>query len=318
MVLMLAMAGWYAPVSAQETPEDRDGPSWKKEFDVEVQRIDPTDLPAPEESRFPTALKSDAVLPAPTNLSTLQKTAAEISPWVVEVIAVTRSATGLKSTPVVIHGHALWVSAKAAGQEPVLVSTYNWLEDVDAIFVHPAEKRAQGALPKASRKTIEELRADADAVALLRSGTLVPVKVADADEHRNLTRLVPRREQELTAPRGFALFPFEGQSPTRVYGYSPQMNSALVETQFINPRTRKKELLFYLQSTYQGILGAPLVTADGRLIGITAMRHPYEQDRTLVIPPGAIRSFLDDVQRLDEKPENEPTEKPDDKPDDDG
>jgi hypothetical protein len=299
LLLLATTIGASLPVAAQESEDDRPKPSWKKEFDVKVERVDPTDLPEPEESRFPTVLQSDAVLPKPTNLSTLKETASTISPWVVEVIAVTRSATGLKSTPVVLRGHAVWVSAKTSGQDPVLLTTYNWLEDVDAVFVHPAEKRLEGKLPKARRKSIDELRADADAVALLRSGRLVPVELSDPDEHRNLTRLTPRRDDTLEADRGFALFPIEGQSPTRVYGYSPQMNSALVETQFVQPKTRKKELLFYLQSTYPGILGAPLVSSDGRLIGITATRHPYEQDRSLVIPPGALRAYLSKVQGIE-------------------
>jgi hypothetical protein len=187
------------------------------------------------------------------------------------------------------------------------VTTFHWLKDADAMFVHPSEKRREGALPEARRKKIDEMRPNADAVALLRSGKLIPVELGNPDEHRNLTRLVAHEGDELSRDRGFALFPIEGQSPSRVYGYSPQMGSALVETSFLQPRNTRKELVFYLQATYPGILGAPLVSADGRLIGITAMRHPYEQDRTLVIPPGAIRAYLTGVQGL-ESPKNDDDE----------
>jgi hypothetical protein len=100
-LLLPTLMGWASVAAAQESTGEQSKPGWKKEFDVKVERIKPTDLPAPEESRFPTSLQSDAVLPAPTNLATLKATASKISPWVVEVIAVSRSATGLGSTPVV-------------------------------------------------------------------------------------------------------------------------------------------------------------------------------------------------------------------------
>lgn len=288
--------GFVGSAAAQELPK----PTWKKEFgSVEVESVKPEDLPAPEESKFPTALQSDTVLPKPTNLDTLRATASDLSDRVVEVISVERANPPLRRTPVVVRGHAVWVSAKNGGVEPILITNYHWLRESQAIFVRPAVARERGDLPKAERRSLNGIRADADPKEILRDDTLIPVDLSGGDKHRNLVELKPRDERLTRPARGLEFFPIEGQSPTRAYGFSPQVGSSLVETRFLTTRSKKKELLFYLQTTYPAILGAPIVTDDGRLVGITAMRHPYENERTLVIPPGALRKFVEHQQDIE-------------------
>lgn len=290
-----------ATAHAQEAPK----PSWRKEFEeVEVKRIDPQDLPGPEESKFPTSLQSNNVLlPAPAKLETLRETAASISDRVVEVVALTRPNLGLVSPPVYVRGHAVWLSAAPGGADPVLVTNLHWLKGAEKIVVLPAEKRRSGAAPQVKIRSVENQHGDL--ARLVEQGRGVPVTPVSPDKHRNLVVLSAPVDDLAPPAAGLEFFPYEGQSPTRVYGYSPMLNHALVETKFIDVRVKEKELVFYLQSTYPVVLGAPIVTGDGRVIGMAAMRHPTDQARTLVVPPGAMLRFVRGVQEIEDDSNDE-------------
>ena len=174
-----------ASAHAQETPK----PSWRKDFDkVEVKRIDPEDLPGPEESKFPTSLQSNNVLlPAPPKLETLRKTAAAISDRVVEVVAVTRPDLGLVSPQVYVRGHAVWLSAAPGGADPVLVTNLHWLKDAEKVVVLPADKRQSGDAPQVSVRSISKQHGDLARLIKERRG--VAVTPVSADKHRNLVVL---------------------------------------------------------------------------------------------------------------------------------
>ncbi len=304
-VLFFSVLG--SSVVAQEKPApqnaDRERAGWVNEFDeVTVERVDPGDLPEPAESRFPTSLQSTDVLPGITKLETLRDAAVVLNQQVVEVIAVVRPDVGLLAPPMHLRGHGVWISDKPGGADPVLVTPMHWLRGADKIVVLPMTDRKAGDPTKAERRTIDSMT-NRDGERLLKTPGAVSVIAEELDPHRNLAILRPA-SGELRAPAaGMRFFDYEGQSPTRVFGYSPSVNNALVTTQFIAPDRKREELVFYLQTSYPVILGAPIVSETGQLIGLTAMRHPDQPERTLTIPPGAIRHYVRDVQGIDVSPE---------------
>lgn len=294
-VFFFLIASLAASASAQELPD----PAWKKSFDeVEVETIKPIDLPAPEESRFPTSLQSTDVLPRAPSLDALRATSSRVSDRVVEVIAVVRPKVGFATKPLYLRGHGVWISERDGASEPILVTPLHWVKGAERVLVVPSAKRRAGQATQVPRRSIANLHGDVESLA--KSGDAVPVRLDRPDEHRNLVTLTAPPD-DLTPPdEGLRFFDYEGQSPTRVYGYSPAANHALVETRFIEPNARRDEIVFYLQSSYPVILGAPLLTDGGEVVGITAMRHPEDQERTLVVPPGALRRYVRHAQGLDD------------------
>lgn len=296
--ILISVVVWIGAgsVSAQETPQ----PSWKQNFDdVTVEVIRPEDLPKAEESILPAALSRKGALPRPTSLETLRESSAAISDRVIEVIVVPRNNSPVRQSTIIVRGEAVWLSAKAGAVDPVLVTNAHYLLDAEAVFVKAAPKRKSGALPTAQRRSIQEMNLGADVKALLADPALVPAKVTNVDKHRNLATLeLP--DNRMPAPAaGLVFFPIDDQAIATPYGFSHQMGSTLVATAFLAPSSKRDELEFYLHSSFPVILGAPIVADDGRVIAITAARHPTELDRTLVVPPRALRRFVAKVQGID-------------------
>ena len=289
MTLLVLITAAPLTATAQDDGSERQ-PTWKRSFDdVQVETIKPADLPSAEESTIPPALSGKTPLPRATTLGTLRASSEFVDERVIEVIVVPRTDSPLRHSRVAVRGAAVWADADGT---PVLVTNAHWLKNAEAVFVKPTQKREQGSLPYARRRTVTEMQLGADVKRLLEDPALVKAEPTRLDEHRNLAVLTvpddfPRPEV------GLSMFPIASESPGAVYGFSPQMGSTLVQTLFLAPRTRKKkELEFYLHTNYPVVLGAPIVDAKGRLLGITAMRHPTEQDRTLVIPPLAMQAYL--------------------------
>lgn len=295
-----------APGVTAQTPE----PSWKKNFDdVEVLEVGPDDLPGPEESVLPSTLSARSALPRATSLETLRRSAAAINDLVLEVVVVPRSNSPIRQTAIVVQGEAVWISAKANAADPILVTNAHYLLDVEAVFVRPAPARKSGDLPTVQRRSVREMSLGADVKALLNDKSLIPVTVEQIDKHRNLAVLRAPQDKLKTPVRGIAFFPIEDQAASAAYGFSHKMGSALVQTQFLAPNVRRDELEYFLHTTYPVILGAPIVADDGRLIAITSMRHPNEPERTLVIPPRALRKYVEKVHAdRDEKPDEDAAE----------
>lgn len=285
-----------SPATSQE-PVQEPPPAWRTSFDeIEVERVDPDELPGAEESVLPSSLAKSGALPRPTSLEMLRRTAETISDRVVEVVVVPMNRSSVKQSAIVLRGEAVWLSGHADGSAPILVTNAHWLAEATAIFVRPATRRAQGELPRAERRSIAQLNPGADVKALLQDPDLVPATVRAVDEHRNLATLVPDETRAKAPSAGLTFFPIDDEAPSAAYGFSHQMGSALVQTHFLAPRERRDEILFYLHTTFPVILGAPIVSDDGRVIALTASRHPTEPERTLVIPPRALRKYVDKVQ----------------------
>lgn len=277
--------------------QEEPSPRWKGKFDeVKILNIDPDELPGPEESTMPDSLSAKTALPRPTSLDTLRKSSEQLSEQVIEVIVVPKVEGSLRRSATVIRGEAVWLSSAPDGKTPLLVTNAHYLMDAQSVFVRPAPRRRGGQLPTARRRTLNEMNLGADVKALLRDPSLVAVSVENVDKHRNLATL-RAAEGELKAPvRGIVFFPIDDEATSSAYGFSHQMGSTLVVTQFLIPSKKRDELLYYLQTSFPVILGAPIVSADGRIIAMTAMRHPADPTRTLVIPPRALRKYVAKIQ----------------------
>lgn len=284
---------------AQEDEEFADD---ETEATVSVERIRPEDLPKPEESTFPSVLRQTDALPRPSSLEELRKGALEVAPRVVRVVTVQVPKPPIRPTPMLTEGHAVWVSAEDGGVRPVLLTLHSWLVDAKSIWVSPAgEKKQEGSLPRAKRASLTEMSDSRSAEKFVRKAKregwtrVVPSKV---DKHRNLTMLVADEDHQLDAPEsGLRLFDTSSKPTTRVYGFSPAVGSALVATQYVEP-TGELELSYYLQTTFPAVLGAPIVTDGGELVGITVFRHPEEPGRTLVVPPLSLDRYVTGAQGL--------------------
>lgn len=291
LVLSFSTTGW-----AQSKP-------WEQ-ADVKVKRIKPADLPSREESSFPSVLKSKNILPKPTTLEQRKSLGKKVEPMVVEIVAILPPPNSFQRNPTLVRGHATWVSAEENGANPVLVTTMHWLEGAQAIYVSPENLRTPNGprdnLPRARNRSLGSLSAGGLVREILKkSDELVSLESIEIDMHRNLLTLVPgSSESKLQTPkRGLTFFDVQRQSPTYIYGYSPMLGPNPRAALFF-PIDASEALSFYLQTDFPATLGAPLVTIDAELVAITAMRHPEEQARTLVVPPLALEKYVERVQGL--------------------
>ena len=94
----------------------------------------------------------------------------------------------------------------------MLITNAHWLKNAEAVFVKPAEPVAQGALPRAQRRTVSEMQLGADVAKMLDDPGLVPAEPTKIDEHRNLAVLVV--PDEVRRPEnGISMFPIDRESP---------------------------------------------------------------------------------------------------------
>lgn len=301
-ILAAVIAGISLPfvptAEAQQPSVNPDTPA-----EIKVKRIRPEDLPDEEESSFPAVLKQTKALPRPASLEQLRKGATKVRPSVFEVVTVQIPKPPLRPTPMLVHGHAVWMSAEDSGARPILVTPHSWLVGADSIWVRVAEEGEAGSLPRAKTKQLADFSDSRSAKRFLRNAKKegwTTVKTANVDKHRNLATLVAADGEKLAVPdEGLELFDVLSEPTSRVYGYSPSVGSALVTTQYVEGGD-DLALSYYLQTTFGAILGAPIVTEDGKLVGLTVFRHPEEPGRTLVVPPLALTKYVRRAQGLDD------------------
>lgn len=283
-------------VSAQaHAQSDEDRPNWQRNFDeVTVKRVRPGDLPTADESALPAALAKRSALPRPVELETLRTTSAKVAPLVLEVIVVPRQQSVLQQSSIVVRGEAAWISANEDGSAPHLVTNALYLTDAEHVFVRPAQTAAQreGAIPHAARTDVRKMTLGSEVRALLKDPSLIAVEVIAPDKHRNLAVLWSDDARFVRPATGLTLFPVDDEATSSVFGFSHTVGSTLVVTTFLAPSDRREELAYYLHCSFPAILGAPLIDATGRVVAVTAMRHPDTPERTLVIPPRALRHYL--------------------------
>jgi hypothetical protein len=278
--------------------------------DVKMKRIRPKELPPAESTEMPKVLRQ-ATLPTPPSARQLEETATKVASHVVELVAIQQPKTPGRSTPVVHKGHAVWVQTPGDDSMPVLITSYFWLAQAEKLFIVPGDaevgqadgeptRRASGGAPRAGQRGLDEMTVDRRRNRWLEDPPdgVVEAKLFQPDEHRNLVTVVPQTTDGLGLPeRGLDLFDLEGSSPTRLYGYN-RISGGLVQTQIGGNVSGQKALVYYLQTAFRPVFGAPIVSTDGELVVLTAFRHPKDRQTTLVIPPIPIRNYLTSVREV--------------------
>lgn len=289
------IVGAYAPHVRAQDGKDR---GWVRQFDsVRVEKVKPGDLPKTRKPGSETIIRTESTeLPKPVTKEGLRKMVEHLDRRVVQVVSVQTPPKPYRQVPMVHHGHALWL-APPGGGTPALVSPLSWLKEADAVYVLPRED-AEGVEIETSwksrRRTLSSVTAGNKGQKWLdtHKDKLVAVKPHRPDKHRNLVTLLPE-DGSLKAPSsGIEIFDYENKALFRLYGYSPFFGKSLTQTTMKPTHPEDRALAFYWQTAYPAILGAPLVSQDGKLVAINTFRHPKEEKIFLAIPTGAIASYL--------------------------
>lgn len=289
---------WALPASAQQPASDslitgKDGVS---RFDgVKVDTITPKDLSdgVTIESAAQ-VIKRPLTLAPPPDEDALKATVTHLIPRVVQLVAIQMPPEPFAQIPVIARGHGVWVQA---GEAPMLISSLFWLEDASEVYLVPHDasaikrvvrgvRRAQGASEVATRSVTVSDDARAFEREKRQYTRISPVR---RDRHRNLVAFeVP----EAARPEsGLALF--DTSRPLgSLYGYVPQHATALSPANILPQAPAEPALKFYFMSDFPGVLGAPLVTQEGELVVLNAMRHPKLAGIALAIPPHALKHFI--------------------------
>lgn len=296
-----------SPEDASSESNDRPPPRpGVEQFDeVGVDRVRPDSLPPPStsETDIPAVLRNTSGnLPEPPSVERLEETSEHVRKRVFELVSVQSPDAPGDATPIVHRGHAVLVSSDEG--PPILVTTYFWLRESEKLFLAPSKlsddksESSDRSEPTAERRSLEEMTVDGKTEEWLekRRDSLVRARLYRPDEHRNLTTVVPDDLSELDLPdEGLELFDLEEDSPVRLYGYSPQTGSGLTQTKLLESHPDEKSLVYYLQTEFDIVYGAPIVSTSGQLLVLTAFQHPNNSDIVLTVPPVPIAAYIDDV-----------------------
>ncbi|QDG49826.1 hypothetical protein FIV42_03445 [Persicimonas caeni] len=269
-----------------------------RQFDsVTVEKVKPTDLPQTTKPGADTIIRTESdELPKPVTKEGLRKIVEHLDKHVVQVVSVQTPPKPYRQVPMVHHGHALWVTPPNGGA-PVLVSPLSWLREADEVFILPQKVAGEVDVEtswKSRRRSLASVTAGNKGEKWLdkHRDKLVAVEPHRPDKHRNLVILLPD-EGQITAPStGIELFDYENKALFRLYGFSPFFGKSLTQTTMKPTHPEDRALAFYWQTAYPAILGAPLVSQDGKLVAINTFRHPKKEKLFLAIPTGAIASYL--------------------------
>ena len=288
---------WVSPVFAQ----DPDGVV----REVQVKIIKPADLPEPSESQIPTVLSGAAPLPRAANISEIVAAKGLVARNIVQIVAIYPSPSRFQKTRLMAKGHAVWLSAEDGAKRPVLVTAMHWVQGAEEIYAVPwseSQLSAKDNLPRAGLGSINDVISQGSVEAFKKkSPDRVPLKVHEPDEHRNLAALIPDETTKkwFSPPdTGLTFFDVNRHSATQIYGLSPLIGPNVRQTSIAS--NHRAELVYYLRSDFPGALGAPLFGPEGGVIGITAMRDYKEPTFTLVIPPLALRKYVERLQGIAE------------------
>jgi hypothetical protein len=285
------------PETPPEAPEgvriDADG---VPRFDgIKEVRTRPDGAPEADLVERPAALLERATLPAPPTEEALRALAAIVAPRTVELVALVMPPQPYRQVPMIYRGHAVWISSKADGGDPILVSSLDWLEGAESIYIIPEDPSLRRALPTASIVSLDELTAGGLDMEVFeaKKHRLSRLKLAATDKWRGLARLAHDGGPALKPPvSGLTILDLQKDQLGLTYGYSLAASAAPVTTALLPPPADDDpSLQFFFRSPFPAILGAPLVDLQGRLVGLTALRHPGQPRVTLVIPPAACAAF---------------------------
>lgn len=267
--------------------------------DVTVQRIRPADLPKPEESQIPTVLgkvESMPRMPSQEDVLAMQK---QVASRVVKVYVEVKPLSSLQRDPILMEGHAVWVSAREDGKEPILLTPAHWVDGAVRIKILPPQPlplQDQLSAPQVSLKS----QTFAAKAKLMDDPALVSASVRKLDLGRNLAVLDAPIDDLAPPDTGLKFFPITTVALNYLYGLSPYSNFRPMLAYIGAPDPKKDEaLLYYLTVNFSSAPGAPVVAYNGELVAITAMLHPTREAESLVIPPLALQRFVKTAQGLD-------------------
>lgn len=298
----LLSTGAYAQRAGAQQPKEGDGVTRFEQ--VTVQRITPDQLPQGQLNEDPRrVIRTPKTLPRPATEQDLKRLDVILRPRVVEIIAEQLPPQPYRQVPMLYHGHAVLVSAKADGSDPVLISTYDWLQSAQSIYMVPPQLSAANATQdkRATSAPIVSLNAMSADKAQERfkreRDKYIPLKLERPDKWRNLTGLSGFKDLPAT---GLKLLDLEHTAVGYLYGFSPLEMGGPVPTTMIQQAPKEEALAYYWQTTLNAVLGAPLVDGDGELVILNAMRHPSQPGISLAIPPKALRHHVRALQGITE------------------
>lgn len=278
--------------------------------DVSIDRIRPDELPPAESTEMPDVLRGGQLPTAPSS-DELEDTARTVRSNVFEVIAVQTPEAPGKTTPVVHRGHAVFVQGPREDAPPVLVTSYFWLSKAEKLYVVPRSMEDDLVdddedAPTVEQRTLEDVSIDGrgDRWVEEHRDELVAANLFRPDDQRNLVVVVPESIDDLGLPdEGLELFDLSAESPTRLYGFSPQGSSGLTQAKISGGGDKHQALTYYLQTEFRPVFGAPIVSTSGQLLTLTAFRHPkkIKQQVSLVVPPAPLRNYLEEIQAVVDK-----------------
>jgi hypothetical protein len=283
---------------AQELPEgiriDADG---VPRFDgVTEERVRPDDTPDAELIERPGALFENPVLPEAPTEEALRRLASVVTPRTVEIVAQVMPPQPYRQVPMLYRGHAVWLSSKEGGKDPILVSTLDWLQGAEAIYLIPDDPAIKRALPAAAIVSLDDITAGGLNVEAFeaKKDRLARVKLHAPDKWRGLVQLVHDGGPKLAPPAtGMLVKDLQKEPLGLTYGYSPAADPAPLTTALYPPPADDDPAFqFFFRSPFPAILGAPITDLSGALVGLTSLRHPAKPAVTLVVPPAACAAYV--------------------------
>lgn len=267
--------------------------------EITIKEVSPEDLAGGVTVESPNkVVRKPLAMPTPPRDDVLEATRQRLVGRVVQIVAVRTPPQPYEQIPTLTRGHGVWLSLKAGGADPVLVTTRDWLEGAQTIYLVPPDELPEedaSARQPTQRRLIDVTAGRKDERALERAREdYAPLQLEHADRWRNLAALAPKTAagRELAPPAGLALFDTEDEPLSHLYGFTPLRPDHMEPATILPEKAKEEALAFYFQTSWPVILGAPLVAADGRVVVLNALRHPEEPARALAIPPGALREFV--------------------------
>ncbi len=297
-ILVAASALLAAPAAAQD-------PEIPRFEDVTVETVRPDGVPNVERAAPDQVILRHAQrLPRPPDAKALARLDALARPLVLQLAAIRIPPKPYRPDPMLFKGHAVWLSAHADASSPLLVTTSEWLRDVDSLYVLPNDsKQPRGGVHSAvvrarHVKFAAATPGDEARDVLSRKDRLVELVVVKRDPQRNLALLAPKTRGALPRPeRGLSLFPFRDAPITHLFGVSPAASALLTHAHLLG-RPTNPALQYYLTSSFVALFGAPVVSAEGSVLTLTAGLNPDAIGASLVVPPGALSSFVAGFQNV--------------------
>ncbi len=282
-----------------DAASDHDSPF--ESFDeVEVTRVSPDEIPD-----FRPGLPSQAPsrmdasnLPRTLSGSQLERVSSHVAAATVEIIAVQRPPSHYRQTDMIYRGHALWISASRSGDDPELVSTADWISDASELYAvdgDVSQALSKGGLELGGHdpQPLDDVMADRRGLLERHRSDLVELQVEESNRHVNLARLAAAEGEEFAGPEtGLILHDMDAVMPGSIFGFSPAVGQTMTPVGYNDSSDLEREYSFYFLVNFRAILGAPIVTAEGRLLAINALRYPEDPKQSLAIPPGAIHAFM--------------------------